>query len=228
VNRHRGGAVLLDEPELLYAIALAVKTAIQGRVPFTAKMRLGVRDPSRAIECAQALAAGGAESLVVHARTRDEAYRPPAHWPWVGRVAQAVDIPVAANGEIWTLDDYLRCRAESGRETVMLGRGALADPFLAARIRAHEAGDETGPVAQEWPRVWPLLEAYWAMVQEDVLPRHAPGRLKQWVNLLRRHYPQAEALFQRLKSLREVAQIDDLLRDFAVATQPSGFACRAA
>ena len=228
VNRHRGGAVLLDEPELLYAIALAVKTAIQGRVPFTAKMRLGVRDPSRAIECAQALAAGGAESLVVHARTRDEAYRPPAHWPWVGRIAEAVEIPVAANGEIWTLDDYLRCRAESGRETVMLGRGALADPFLAARIRAHAAGDETGPVAQEWPRVWPLLEAYWAMVQEDVLPRHAPGRLKQWVNLLRRHYPQAEALFQRLKSLREVAQIDDLLRDFAVATQPSDFACRAA
>jgi tRNA-dihydrouridine synthase C len=110
----------------------------------------------------------------------------------------------------------------------MLGRGALADPFLAARIRAHEAGEELGPVAQEWSRVWPLLIASWAMVQEDVLPRHAPGRLKQWVNLLRRHYPQAEALFQRLKVLREVAQIDELLRDFAAATQPSGLACRAA
>lgn len=211
VNRHRGGAVLLDEPELLYRIVGAARAAIDGRLPFTAKMRLGVRDTSRAIEAAQALAAGGAELLVVHARTRDDAYRPPAYWGWVGRIAQAVPVPVVANGEIWTLEDYLQCRAESGAATVMLGRGALANPFLAARIRAHLAGHDLEAGAEDWSRVWPMLRGYWQAVRAEVLPRHAPGRLKQWLNLLRRRFGAAEDLFARVKVLREVAQIDGCL-----------------
>ena len=203
VNRHRGGAVLLDEPDLLYAVTRAVGTAIAGRTRFSAKMRLGVQDKSRAIEAAQALEAGGVELIVVHARTRDERYLPPAHWPWVARVAEAVHVPVVANGEIWCVEDYLRCRAESGRADVMLGRGAVADPFLAERIRACLADREIRAPADDWRRLLPLLGAYWQQVQADIAPRHAPGRLKQWLNLLRRHYPQAETLFQHLRELRE-------------------------
>lgn len=213
VNRHRGGAVLLDEPELLYRIVCAVRSAIDGRLPFTAKMRLGVRDTSRAIEAAQALADGGAEMLVVHARTRDDAYRPPAHWAWVARIAAAVPVPVVANGEIWTLADYLQCRAESRAEAVMLGRGALADPFLADRIRAHLAGQEAASTEDDWPRVWPMLLAYWQLVRAETLPRHAPGRLKQWLNLLRRRFPAAQLLFERVKVLREPDAVEAVLRD---------------
>ncbi|MEY2633672.1 MAG: tRNA-dihydrouridine(16) synthase, partial [Pseudomonadota bacterium] len=58
VNRHRGGAVLLDEPELLHRIAYTVRGGVPDGIPFTAKMRLGVRDTGRALECAQALVAG--------------------------------------------------------------------------------------------------------------------------------------------------------------------------
>ncbi|HEX5126123.1 MAG TPA: tRNA-dihydrouridine synthase, partial [Rhodocyclaceae bacterium] len=79
VNRHRGGAILLDEPELLFRIVSTIKHALAGRCTLTAKMRLGVYDKGRALEAAQALADGGAELLVVHARTKEEAYRPPAH-----------------------------------------------------------------------------------------------------------------------------------------------------
>ena len=213
VNRHRGGAVLLEEPELLFRIASAVKLAIGGRVPFTAKMRLGVHDTSRAIEAAQALAAGGAELLVVHARTRDEAYRPPAHWAWVGRIAAAVPVPVVANGEIWTLADYLKCRDESGATAVMLGRGALADPFLAARIRTHLTDGNALDGHDDWARLSPEVLAYWHVVQAEALPRHAPGRLKQWLNLLRRRFPAAQALFDRVKVLREPAAIAAVLAD---------------
>jgi tRNA-dihydrouridine synthase C len=212
VNRHRGGAVLLDEPELLFSIATEVASAIAGRVPFTAKMRLGVRDPGRAVESAQALAEGGAQMLVVHARTRDDRYRPPAHWPWVARIAEAVRVPVVANGEIWTVADYWRCRAEAGCATVMLGRGALADPFLASRIRQSLRGnEENGASDEDWPLIWPLLQEYWTLVRDNVAHRHAPGRLKQWLNLLRRHYPSAESLFEQVKSLREPPDIDRVL-----------------
>ncbi len=211
VNRHRGGAVLLDEPELLYAITHAVGAAIAGRTRYSAKMRLGVHDKSRAVEAAQALEAGGAELLVVHARTRDERYLPPAHWEWVARIADAVRIPVVANGEIWTVDDYLRCRAVSGCQDVMLGRGAVADPLLVARIRGRLAGAPDEPYADGWRRLAPLLLDYWQRVLADLDPRHGPGRIKQWVNLLRRHYPQAEALFQEFRELREAAPLGDCL-----------------
>ena len=86
VNRHRGGAVLLDEPQLLHAITAAVRRAVPAHLPVSAKMRLGYMDDARAIECAQALAAGGAGEIVVHARTRAQGYRPPAHWERVADI----------------------------------------------------------------------------------------------------------------------------------------------
>lgn len=217
VNRHRGGAVLLDEPELLHAIAREVARAVPAHIPFTAKMRLGVRDTSRAVEAAQALADGGAQSIVVHARTKLDGYRPPAHWPWIARIAEAVRVPVIANGEIWTVEDYLRCRAESGLADVMLGRGGVADPLLALRIRRHLAGDEAVAPADDWWRIAPGLGEYWQRVLGHVEPRHAAGRLKQWLNLLRRVYPQAEQLYQTLRAVRdndEVARcLDGAARD---------------
>lgn len=228
VNRHRGGAVLLDEPELLHAVTAAVGRSIAGRTRFSAKMRLGVQDTSRAIEAAQALEAGGVELIVVHARTRDERYRPPAHWPWVARIAEAVKVPVIANGEVWTVEDYLRCRAESGQADVMLGRGAVADPFLVERIRAHLAGHAPRAHADDWPRLLPMLDDYWQRVTRDLAPRHAPGRLKQWLNLLRQHYPQAEVLFARLREMRDAAAVGACLAGAVAATgQPRSGATRA-
>lgn len=205
VNRHRGGAVLLDEPEVLYAIASAVRAVVPRSIPFSAKMRLGVRDPSRALECAQALAAGGIDELVVHARTKLDQYRPPAYWRELVPLAEALAIPVVANGEVWTVADWQRCRAESGCADVMLGRGAVADPFLAQRIRApHNCRDE----AALWQALLPLVGRFWWRVRAKVEARHAPGRLKQWLHLLERAYPPAARLLAELRALRTVAEIE--------------------
>ena len=211
VNRHGGGAVLLDEPELLHRIACAASRGVAGRLPLSAKMRLGVRDTGRALEAAQALADGGAEMLVVHARTRDQGYRPPAHWAWVARVAEVVKVPVVANGEVWSVADYERCRSESGCADVMLGRGAVANPFLAERIRIVSEKGVVAEPASDWPRLLPLLGEFWQAVLEKVEHRHAPGRLKQWLNLLRRNFPQAETLYQQVRPLRDAASVSATL-----------------
>ncbi|MDX5411042.1 MAG: tRNA-dihydrouridine synthase [Thauera sp.] len=212
VNRHRGGAVLLDEPELLFRIAQAVSAALPRAVPLSAKMRLGVRDPGRAAECAQALADGGARLLVVHARTKQDGYRPPAHWEWVARVDEAVDVPVVANGEVWTAADWLRCRSVSGVDDVMLGRGAVADPFLACRIRAGRLDAPDGAErAHEWQVLLPLLGEFRDRVRAKVEARHAPGRIKQWLHLLARHYAGARALFAEIRPLRALAEVDGVL-----------------
>jgi len=208
VNRHRGGAVLLDEPDLLHAIVAAVRRAVPAQVPVSAKMRLGHRDDDGRIDAAQALAAGGACELVVHARTKLQGYRPPAHWLRVADIRAAVCIPVIANGEIWTVADAQRARAESGCHGLMLGRGQVADPGLAWALRA---ADGAPPHAVAWADLQPGLARFWALLALQAAPRHRAGRLKQWLNLLRRRYPEAQAAFDRVRALSGPAEVESAL-----------------
>jgi len=217
VNRHGGGAMLLAEPERLFRIAEAVRRAVPMTIPFTAKMRLGVSDTAKALDCARALEAGGVVALVVHARTRAAGYKPPAHWEWVARIRDVVHLPVTANGEVWTTNDYTRCRAVSGCADVMIGRGAVADPFLARRIRAVAAGELPAEArAADWLELLPLLGAYWHQVQDKVEPRHAPGRLKLWLAALCRSFAEAEALYAAVRTLRGVAETTQMLEAHGV------------
>ncbi|HEX4985300.1 MAG TPA: tRNA-dihydrouridine synthase [Burkholderiales bacterium] len=199
VNRHRGGAVLLDEPELIARIVAAVRNAVPAFLPVSAKMRLGYRDAARAVECALAIEAGGACEIVVHARTRADGYRPPAYWERIPAIRQAVRIPVVANGEIWTVEDAVRCRGISGCDALMLGRGMVADPALALAIRGLE---QPG-----WEDLLPLLARFWALVGERVAPVHRAGRLKQWLNFLRRRHAQAQALYAELRTVNDPAEV---------------------
>jgi tRNA-dihydrouridine synthase C len=212
VNQHGGGSILLDTPEVLWQITRAIKVAIAHKAPLTAKMRLGVKDKLRAVEAAQALEDAGAELLVVHGRTKEEGYRPPAHWAWIARVAEAVKIPVIANGEVWTVADYQRCVAESGCQDVMLGRGAVADPLLATRIRLAARGVESMPNEADWQQMIPLLGIYWSSVAERLDAIHCPGRIKQWLNFLRRTFPQAESLYQQIRPVRHAVGVAEILQ----------------
>lgn len=200
VNRHRGGAVLLDEPELVWRIVRAVRRAVPQHLPVSAKIRLGVRDTSRMLANAQAVLDGGADELVVHARTKDQGYRPPAHWEQIAAIREHVAIPVVANGEVWTAADAERCLSISGCSAIMLGRGIVADPGLALAVR--------GLPQPGWPGLRPLLRVYWQRVALHVEPRHRPGRLKQWLNLLRRRFAEAEAAYQQLRTMNDPRAVE--------------------
>ncbi|TCO77357.1 tRNA-U20a,U20b-dihydrouridine synthase [Plasticicumulans lactativorans] len=215
VNRHRGGAVLLAEPELLGRIAAAVRAAVPAAVPVSAKMRLGISDTAPALACAQALAGGGIDELTVHARTKADGYRPPAYWEWIARIREAVAVNVVANGEIWSAADALRCRAETGCADLMLGRGLVTRPGLALAIRAAGAGRPA--VTLPWPALRPRVAAYFAGVCQRLAPRHAPGRLKLWLSYLRAGYPEAAELFARLRTETDCARLAAAL---APAPQP--------
>ncbi|WP_082778773.1 tRNA dihydrouridine synthase [Burkholderia sp. PAMC 28687] len=208
VNRHGGGAMLLAHPEQLHRIVSSVRAAVPRSIAVTAKMRLGVSDTSLAIDCATALAEGGAASLVVHARTRDDGYRPPAHWEWIARIDAAVDVPVVANGEVWTVADWDACRAVSGCADVMIGRGAVSDPFLALRIRGLM--DRT-PSDDEWPAVQGLLADYLRKLQLRVASRHEHGRVKMWLGYLKRTWPQAAELHAAIRRLHDAYEILEVI-----------------
>ena len=220
VNRSRGGAVLLQEPELLHEILCAVRAAVPAEIPVTAKMRLGYEDRSLALDCARALADGGAEQIVVHARTKTDGYRPPAHWDWVARIQDVVDVPVYANGEIWSLDDWQRCRALSGAKDFMLGRGLVARPDLALQIRAHQEGRDYQ--AMTWTDLQPLLRYFWRRQRLKLPTSHAPGRLKQWVKWLSRNYVEADRLFVEIRQQLDCEVLDRIIGIELLALNEAG------
>ncbi|MDM7941944.1 MAG: tRNA-dihydrouridine synthase [Hydrogenophaga sp.] len=208
VNQSRGGAVLLDEPELIGRIVAAVRRAVPAHVPVSAKMRLGFNDDARAEDCAHAIAEAGADELVIHARTKAHGYRPPAYWDRLAEVRQSLPahlrLPVIANGEIWTVADARRCREVTGCEHLMIGRGMVTDPGLALAIKG--LGDVP------WAALPPLLQLFWQQVSARVERRHRAGRLKQWLNYLRKRYPEAQQACDELRVFNEPAHIDAWLR----------------
>lgn len=201
VNRHRGGAVLLDEPELIGEIVSAVRRAVPADVMVSAKMRLGYMDTHRTLDVALAIADAGASEIVVHARTKADGYKPPAYWERIAAVREAVPINVVANGEIWTVEHAALARERSGCADLMLGRGMVSDPGLALRV----AGLGTDPLP--WERLLPLMQLFFAQVRASVAPRHQGGRLKQWLHYLKRAYPEAEAAYAELRTVNAADEL---------------------
>lgn len=219
VNRHGGGAALLQEPELLHRIVRAVRDAVPPDVPVSAKMRLGFIDDHLTEDCARAIAEGGAGELVVHARTKANGYRPPAYWERIADVRAVVGIPVIANGEIWHVEDARRCREVSGCSGIMLGRGIVADPALALAILADQAGADTpGACAQlpGWPELQALLQLFWQLILTHIEPRARAGRMKQWLNYLRKRHPEAEQAYMQIRTLTDSRVVDAIVQSWAL------------
>lgn len=200
VNRHGGGASMLKTPKDIYAIVSAVCRAIP-HIPVSAKLRLGFENKGLALQCAEAAAQGGAHWLTLHARTRKEGYKPPAHWEWIARIRHYVDIPVIANGEIWTLEDYWQARALSGCRNVMIGRGLLSDPLLAARIRHWQLTGKCLP-STTWQERTATLRAFATELTHHLPEKVVLSLVKQWLSLMRQHDSEAAERFLHLRTLR--------------------------
>jgi tRNA-dihydrouridine synthase C len=187
VNRHDGGATLLKFPHRIEAIVSSVRSAVPIEQPVSAKLRLGWDDP-RAIHInAEAAARGGASWITIHGRTKMQGYTPPAYWDPIGEVRRSLSIPVVANGEIWSLDDLKRCQEATGCIHFMLGRGALAEPGLAALCAAylHTPIERArmpllGSSALRWSEL--LRELVTLSASRGESDARTLSRLKQWLN----------------------------------------------
>jgi tRNA-dihydrouridine synthase C len=185
VNRHDGGATLLKSPERIRAIVEAVRAAVPAHLPVSAKLRLGW-DRHDPIHVNTELAAeAGASWITIHGRTKVQGYRPPAHWEPIGEVRRRLaPLPIVANGDIWTIDDLRRCRDATGCEHFMLGRGALADPLLAARARRElrpHVDNPAEPSSLDWAAAIGRFAELCVATSGN--PRYALCRAKQWLRL---------------------------------------------
>lgn len=187
VNRHDGGATLLKHPLRIRAIVAAVRAAIPGHVPVSVKMRLGWDSIEPILENSRMAEEGGASWITIHGRTRVTGYAPPIYWPPIGKVREQLRIPVVANGDIFSLEEFRRCRAETGCRHFMLGRGALASPELPLRIAAELGlgGDVLvlpEPQALEWPALLRRLVG-WSQYYGFLNSEQTARKLKQWLKM---------------------------------------------
>ncbi|PCJ37739.1 MAG: tRNA dihydrouridine(16) synthase DusC [Cellvibrionales bacterium] len=209
VNRSYGGARLLDNTTLLHDIVKATREHVPPSTLVTAKIRLGYEDRSTYLQNAIAIAEAGADELTVHARSKADGYQPPAYWGYINEIQQQLDIPVIANGEIWTVDDYIACCEQSGCSSVMLGRGILSRPDLGLAIKASQRGEDYQYMS--WPQVAELALKLLRLTQAYYPPQHMGNRIKQWLFYLQRSYPQASTLFEFIKRSRDFDFIEQAL-----------------
>lgn len=205
VNRHDGGATLLQNPHRLFDIISAVKAAV--KIPVSAKVRLGFENKELHLDIARACSDAGASLLTIHARTKREGYVPPAHWEYIARMREVSKIPLLANGEIWSKKDYDTCALVSGVSDVALGRGLVGRPDLANQIKGVSK-----PMTWADARVQYLLP-FFEMSLEARGPAFAVARVKQLLKFLMRGFPEAQILFEQIKTFKTVEQFQPYLKE---------------
>lgn len=143
------GSALMKSPSLAYDIVKAVVSSVS--LPVTVKIRAGWDEEHKnAVEVALAVEEAGASLVAVHGRTKTQMYSGEASLDIIANVKDALRIPVVGNGDITSLEGALRMKRETGCDGLMIGRGAVGNPFLFAEIRAALAGKSyTPPSARE-------------------------------------------------------------------------------
>ena len=148
------GSALMREPAIAQMLVRAVVAAVPAHVPVTVKHRAGWnQDHRNAPEFACAMVEAGAQMITVHGRTRTQGFAGKSDPEIIRLVRQAVPshIPVVGNGDVVDVDGFLRLREQTGCDAVMIGRGALGNPWLFSRLREVCAGrpDPGAPTLDE-------------------------------------------------------------------------------
>ena len=157
------GSGLLREPDLVVSLTEAVVQATH--LPVTVKTRMGWDHQSIVIvDLARRLEDVGARAITLHARTRCQMFKGNADWDWIARVKQAVSIPVIGNGDVTSPQDVVRMFDHTGCDAVMIGRGAIANPWIFSRSRSLlDHGHDPGP-----PTFEERIAAYLEILDESI------------------------------------------------------------
>lgn len=198
VNRHDGGAYLLNFPHRLFEISKKVKESIPLSIPLSAKIRLGDKDTHLIQENILALCEGGVSFITVHCRTKLQGYKPPAHWELAPLLQEVVKIPIVVNGDIFSHADLKKCQQITSATQFMIGRGALSDPYLFWRLK-NSIDDER--ISPSWIHIKSLLIPFYNSNSIYLNHYYATSRIKQWLSYLSKAFPQAHDLFQEIKQV---------------------------
>jgi nifR3 family TIM-barrel protein len=176
VVKHGGGSGLLRDYTRLETILKEIKKAI--KIPLTIKIRAGFYDHTiNAVETARLAEACGVEHIALHGRTKEQGYKGRANWDLVRQIKEVVKIPVSGSGDVVTVEDALARWRETKCDGILIGRGAMANPWIFRQVEDALAGREIFQPTLEDKRA--VLLEYFEMLREDMPEMAAIGKMKQ-------------------------------------------------
>ncbi|MGZ8847902.1 MAG: tRNA dihydrouridine synthase DusB, partial [Pyrinomonadaceae bacterium] len=176
VVKHGGGSGLLRDLPRLETILKEIKKTIS--IPLTIKIRAGYSDSTiNAIETAKLAEDCGVEHIALHGRTKEQGYRGLANWELVRAIKEVVSVPVSGSGDVMTIQQTFDRFRDTGCDGVLIGRGAMANPWIFRQIEDAMHGRELFEPTLDDKRA--LLLEYFDMLREDMPQLAAIGRMKQ-------------------------------------------------
>ncbi|MCU0607791.1 MAG: tRNA dihydrouridine synthase DusB [Candidatus Edwardsbacteria bacterium] len=213
IVKHGGGSALLREPAAVAAIARAAVAAT--RRPVFAKIRSGWEvGGENAVEIARQLEQCGAAAIAVHGRTKSQLFAGAADWAVIGRVRQAVGVPVIGNGDVVSGTAARRMIAETGCDLVMVGRGALGNPWIFSEIN-----DAVGPATTvaparhiPWTERLVVITEHMDLMAADKGERRAVLEMRKHLGWYTKGIPGAAATRRELMTALTRERVMELLR----------------
>ena len=204
VVKHGGGSGLLRDPERLERILREIRKAIT--IPLTIKIRAGYYDHKiNAIEIAKLAEDCGAEHIALHGRTKEQGYKGRANWDLVRQIKETVKIPVSGSGDVTTIDEAFARWRETNCDGILIGRGAMANPWIFRQIEDALKGREPyEPTLEDKRNV--LLE-YFELLRADMPELPAIGRMKQLAGQFTKGLQGGSRFRQAIYHSHDVAEI---------------------
>ena len=213
VVARNGGSSLLKDCPLLASVASGVVAKVGGRVPVTAKIRIGWDQQTvNAVEVAKTLVDCGIQAITVHGRTRAQGYGGEADWDVIDAVARAIAVPVIGNGDLSTGADIARRRRETAVSGVMIGRAAMQNPWVFREAKHFIATGEILPPAPLEER-WELILRHCRLAIESGRygeEKHTLTAMRSRLMAYCKGFPGARDLRQKLCRVSSVAEVADL------------------
>lgn len=209
-----GGSSLLRDCPLLASVAAGVAKAVGDEVPVTAKMRIGWDSSTvNAVEVAHVLEDSGMQAIAVHGRTRSQGYSGEACWNTIDAVARAVKVPVIGNGDISNGEDLAKRKRETAVSAVMIGRAAMANPWVFQQAKHFLATGEqmqAVPLEERWSLVIRHCQMAVANNSERCDEAKALSAMRSRLMAYCKGFPGARELRQRLCHVSSIGEVEDL------------------
>jgi tRNA-dihydrouridine synthase B len=195
------GAALMGDLQLAEGIIRACRDRV--RIPLTVKFRLGLDDErSNYLDLGKACEANGADAVALHARTARQMFSGKADWGRIRSLKQALSIPVSGNGDILAPEDALAMWRETGCDGVMIGRGAMQNPWIFRETAARLRGEEAPPVIWEDRRE--MILGHFRMLRDQEDERFALHKIRTFTGWYTHGLPNGKHLRQKISSLPTV------------------------
>ncbi len=212
VVRQGAGAALLKDAARMAAVCRAAVNA--ATVPVTAKIRSGWQDATHATDIARLLVDCGVAAITVHARTRSAMFSSPADWRVIAQVKEAVQVPVIGNGDVIDAQSARQMIEQTGCDLVMVGRGALGNPFIFSHINAVLAGREEPESPSAAERIAVCLQ-HLELAAAELPDPVAVVRMRKHLGWYLKRIPGTKALRSHVMTLKTVAEVRSALSALA-------------